>query len=293
MDPSCCPILVNDRAGALHNTPTPQQIQELAQEVGLNAEVIPTKSAEHMRQTLRRLVREGYPKATVVGGDGTVALAVQELAHSETALGIVPQGTFNNFAMALRLPADLPSALRVLKDGVVRSIDLGKVRDRYFTEAAGVGLFADALALYGPDASKSLIRVIRTIAHLLFSYRAYGIRLIADGKPIVERAVLCTVANTYRTGSAVPIAPEAKVTDGKLYVVIIGDLKRRELVPYFRAVLATRHLNLPKVTSLRAKEIRIETRRPMRVHCDDQIVGTTPVTILAEPKALKVLVERL
>jgi diacylglycerol kinase family enzyme len=75
MDPSCSPILVNDRAGALHNTPTPQQIQELAQEVGLNAEVIPTTSAEHMRQTLRRLVREGYPKPAVVGGDGTVALA--------------------------------------------------------------------------------------------------------------------------------------------------------------------------------------------------------------------------
>jgi diacylglycerol kinase family enzyme len=187
----------------------------------------------------------------------------------------------------------LPSALRVLKDGVVQSIDLGKVRNRHFTEAAGVGLFADALALYGPDASKSLIRAARTVAHLLFSYHAYGIRLIADGKPIVERAVLCTVANTYRTGSALPIAPEAKVTDGKLDVVIVGDLKRSEIIPYFRAVLATRHLNLPKVTSLRAKEVRIETRRPMRVHCDDQIVGTTPVTIQADAKALKVLVERL
>lgn len=293
MDPSCCPILINDRAGALHNTPSPQQLQELAREVGLNAEVIPTKSPDQMRQMLRRLVREGFPKVAVVGGDGTVSLAVQEIAHSDTALGIIPQGTFNNFAMALRLPTDLPSALRVLRDGVVRSIDLGRIRDCRFTEAAGVGLFADALALYGSDGSKSLIRAVRTAVHLLFSYHAYGIRLIADGKPIVERAVLCTVANTYRTGSAVPIAPEAKVTDGKLDVVIIGNLKRAELLPYFRAVLAQRHLNLPKVTSLRAKEVRIETRRPMRVHCDDQIVGRTPVTISAEPKALKVLVERL
>jgi diacylglycerol kinase family enzyme len=215
------------------------------------------------------------------------------MVHSQTALGIVPQGTFNNFAMALHLPTDLPSALRVLKDGVVRPIDLGRIGNRYFTEAAGVGLFADALTIYGSSTSKSLIRAIRTLGHLFFSYRAYGVRLIADGQPVVERAVMCAVANTYRTGSAVPIAPEAKVTDGQLDAVIVGDLKRRELVPYFRAVLARRHLSLPKVTSLRAKEIRIETRRPMHVHCDDQIVGTTPVTILAEPKALKVLVERL
>ncbi len=59
------------------------------------------------------------------------------------------------------------------------------------------------------------------------------------------------------------------------------------------AVVAKRHQNLPKVTSLRAKQVRIETRRPMRVHCDDQIVGTTPVTIEADPKALRVIVERL
>ncbi len=293
MDPSCYPILVNERAGALHNTPTPQQMQELAHEIGVNVQVIPTKSPEHMRETLRWLVREEYPRVAVVGGDGTVALAVQEVARTETALGIIPQGTFNNFAMALRLPADLPSALRVIRDGVVRPIDLGLVRDRYFTEAAGVGLFADALALYGSDTTKSLIRALRTAAHLLFSYRAYGIRLIADGNTTIERAVLCTVANTYRTGSAVPIAPEAKVTDGKLDVVIVGNLKRDELIPYFRALRETRHLSLPKVTSLRAQDIRIETRRPMRVHCDDQIVGTTPVTITAAPKALKVLVERL
>ncbi len=293
MDRSCCPILVNARAGAFHNSPTPQQLQELAQEIGLQAEVIPTETADEMRQILRRLVREEYPKAAVMGGDGTVALAVQEIAYSDTALGIIPQGTFNNFAMALRLPPDLPSVLRVLRDGAIRSIDLGKVRDRYFTEAAGVGLFADALAIYGSDPSKSLVRAVRTAAHLLLSYRPYGVRLVVDGETMVERAVLCAVANTYRTGSAVPIAPEAKVTDGKLDVVIVGDLKRSELIPYFRAVRATRHLSLPKVTSFRAKEIRIETRRPMRVHCDDQIVGTTPITVTAEPKALKVLVERL
>ncbi len=75
MDLSCCPILINARAGAMHNTPTPQQMQELARQVDLNAEVIPTQSAEHMRQMLQGLVREGYPKAAVAGGDGSVSLA--------------------------------------------------------------------------------------------------------------------------------------------------------------------------------------------------------------------------
>ncbi len=293
MDPSCCPILLNERAGAFTASPTPQQIQQLAGEIGLNAEVVLTESPQHMSTVLRRLVAEKVKQVAVVGGDGTVSLAVQELVHSRTALGIIPFGTFNNFAIALRLPMDLLSALRVLRDGDVREVDLGRVRNRHFTEAAGVGLFADALAIQGPNGHKNLFRLLHTGAHLLRSYRARRIRLIADGKPIVERAVLCTVANTYRTGSGVPIAPEAKVTDGKLDVVIVGDLKRGEIIPYFQAVRSTLHPNLPKVTTLQAKEVRIEAGRPMKVHCDDQIVGTTPVTIVAEPKALRVLVERL
>jgi diacylglycerol kinase (ATP) len=290
---SSCTILLNNQAGTLHSTPGVEQIRELAREVGLEADIVPTRSAQHMRSLLRQLVSENACQVAVVGGDGTVALAVQEVAHSKTALGIIPQGTFNNFANALHLPADLPTALRVIKDGFTREIDLGKVRDRYFTEAAGVGLFADALALYGPDPGKSAVRALLTLGRIFFSYRPHGIRLIVDGKPIVERAVLCTVANTYRTGSAVPIAPEAKVTDGQLDVVIVGNLHRNELIPYYRALLARRHLSLPKVNTLRATQVRIESRHRMKVHCDDQIVGTTPVNISAEPRALKVLVERL
>ena len=43
----------------------------------------------------------------------------------------------------------------------------------------------------------------------------------------------------------------------------------------------------------KGKTITIQSRRRMNVHCDDRVVGTTPVTIEARPKALKVLVDRL
>jgi YegS/Rv2252/BmrU family lipid kinase len=284
---------MNARAGALHATASLDQLREMVRQIGLNAEVTGTGSPEEMRETIRFLVKEGVERVAVAGGDGTVALAVQELAHSPTILGIIPQGTANNFASALRLPLDLPAALRVLQDGVLRHVDLGKVGDRYFTEAAGVGLFADVLALYGSGTNKNLLRALYSALRVVFSLQAQRLRLILDGEPHVERAVMCTVANTYRMAYAVPVAPGAKVTDGELDVVIVGDLKRSELIPYYRAVRAQVHMNLPKVTTKRAREIRIESRRRMNVHCDDQVVGTTPVTITVQPRALKVLVERL
>lgn len=202
-------------------------------------------------------------------------------------------GTANYFASALRLPHDLPSALRVLRDGDVREVGLGKVDGRYFTESAGVGLFADALALYGAGANKQFFRVLSAVVRVLLSFRAHRLQLTLDGETLVERAIMCVVANSYRMWLAMPVAPEAKLTDEELDVVIIGDLRRDELIPYYRAFRAQLQAGLPKVTTMRAREVRIETRRPMNVHGDDRIVGTTPVTISSQPPALKVLVDRL
>lgn len=288
-----CAILLNTRAGALKARPSVAQIRQMAEQIGLAAEVIAVPSAREMRPRVRELVRAGVGKIAVAGGDGTVSLAVQEIAHTDTALGILPQGTFNNFATALRLPLNLPGALRVLKDGHVHAVSLGKVGERYFTEAAGVGLFADALALYGEGGGKNFLRGLGTLLRLSFSVRARRLRLTLDGEFHAERAVMCTVANTFRMGYAIAIAPEAKLTDDVLDVVLVGDLTPRELVAYFRAFRAQLHPSLPKVTTLRAKQVRIETQRPLNVHCDDQLAGTTPFDASVQPGALKVLLDRL
>lgn len=287
-----CTILVNNRAGFLTST-TVEQLCQAAEQAELDCEVVPTHSPEEMCAVIRRLVAGGAERLAVAGGDGTIAHAVQVLAHQRTVLGILPQGTANNFATALRLPTDLPSAMRVLRDGEVREVDLGKVGSRYFTEAAGVGLFADVLALYGAGTNKNFLRALYAMTRVVLSMRAQRLRLYVDGELHVERAVMATVANTFRMGVSAPMAPCAKVTDGRLDVVVVGDLKRRELVPYYRAIRAQLHLDLPKVSSVQAREVRIEAARRMNVHADDRVVATTPVTITAQPGALRVLVDRL
>jgi diacylglycerol kinase family enzyme len=73
----------------------------------------------------------------------------------------------------------------------------------------------------------------------------------------------------------------------------LGDLSPRELIAYYRAFRAQLHATLPKVHLFKAREVHIETRHTLNVHCDDKVIGTTPVTIIAAPRALKVLVDRL
>lgn len=288
-----CVVLMNARAGALRRTADSEQMESIARELGVCVRPVRTGSIEEMRQQLRRLVAAGAERVAVAGGDGTIALAVQELANTRTALGIIPQGTANNFATALRLPQDLPSALRVLQDGVVREVGLGRIGDRFFTESAGVGLFADALDLYGAGSNKHIGKTLVAVVKLFLSLRPRTVRLFLDGELHQERAVMCECANTFRMGHNVPIAPGAILTDDVLDVMIIGDLNRYELLPYYRAIRAQTHVGLPKVLHLKAREIRIESHHHMNIHADDKVVGVTPATIYAVPHALRVLVDRL
>lgn len=285
-------ILVNSQAGSQHPTLTAAELRQAAAEMGMDADVIGTETPAQMDEILKRLIAMGAETVAVSGGDGTVARAVQTLAHTNTALGIIPQGTDNNFAAALKLPTDVRMALQIVKTGVCQHVDLGKVRDTYFTEAAGLGLFANFLALCNDEdgGTKSYVRAAYAAAQVFFSLRARRLRLTMDGKPYCERALMCTAANSNRMAAGVSVAPGASLTDGALDVVILGDINRFELVQYITALRAHKQKTSPQISRVRAKEIRVASGRPMRVHCDGQIIGKTPLTISADPGALKVLI---
>jgi diacylglycerol kinase (ATP) len=292
------PVFLNANAGVFSSSLSAEQMQIAAREAGVEVEPIVTDSTDEMTARLKQLVESKCERIAIAGGDGTVALATQVLARSSTALAIIPQGTFNNFATALRLPQDLPSALRVLREGEVRDVDLGCVEvsehhPRFFTEAAGVGLFADGLALYGKGSNKNFLRGLKAITRVLLSFSARRLELSFDGEKYSERAVMCICANTFRMAQGVPVAPGAKLTDGALDVVLVGDLSPGEVLSYYHAFRAQTHLDLPKITHRRARKITISGRRHMNVHCDDAFVGTTPATISSQPGALKVLLEVL
>jgi diacylglycerol kinase (ATP) len=288
-----CTIIANSKAGALKITPGADTISLVAKEIGLDAEVKYSGSPGEMKRLVNELVHAGVKKIVVAGGDGTVRLAVQEMVGSNSILGIIPLGTANNFATALYLPMDLRSALSTVKDGVVKEVSVGKIGNHYFTEAAGVGLFADGLALYGAGSNKNLFRALYAFIRLMFSFPRFRIKVTIDGKEIVDRAAMCTVANTFRLGSGWAIAPDAHLTDDVLDISVLGNLRRREIPLYYKAIRSQLQASLPKVRLEKGKVITIESLHTLNVHCDDRVIGTTPVTITVVPKAIKVMTGRL
>ena len=170
-------------------------------------------------------------------------------------------------------------------------VDLGRAAGQVFTESAGVGLFANALSLYGKH-NKSLWYGLRAIARTMLDFRPSRIALDVDGDRWEERAAWVVAANSFRMAQALPIAPNASLTDGKLDLVVLGDLQRNELIPYYLAIRRQTHLTLPKTRSCQALCVDLQARKAMPVHVDDRICGRTPTRFEIVPQSLRVLVER-
>src|SRR5204862_2762992 len=109
---------------------------------GWNVELRLTQGAGDARRLAREAVEQHIDVVIAAGGDGTINEVIQELAGSETALGVLPFGTVNVWARETNIPLDNTSACAVLLHGETRRIDLGKVNDRYFLLMVGIGLDA-------------------------------------------------------------------------------------------------------------------------------------------------------
>jgi diacylglycerol kinase family enzyme len=146
-------VVVNPRATATSE----RQRDVLAHALGSSAdlEVEETANRGHAAALACRAMRDKVDVVVALGGDGTVNEVVNGLLtdgmHQHVpAVGVVPAGSTNVFARALGLPNDPIEATGVLLDalrnGRRRQISLGRLEDRWFTFAAGVGFDATIVA---------------------------------------------------------------------------------------------------------------------------------------------------
>lgn len=119
-----------------------QQFHSLMDEAGVNYRIQKSASLEETEQYLQRAIEEGFDTLWIGGGDGTINNALNQTFGKNVAYGIVPMGTVNALAQALRLPLDPVEAVKYLLKAEPVAMDIGRVADRYFFLYATVGIHA-------------------------------------------------------------------------------------------------------------------------------------------------------
>lgn len=136
-------VILNPTAGNLEAV---RDCQERVESIVGGWPIRITSHAGEAEALARRAVEEGFGCVVAAGGDGTVNHVTNGIAGSNAALGILPMGTVNVFAMELGLPAnDLERCWEIIQTGNIRLVDLPSANGKYFVQLGGIGLDAQAV----------------------------------------------------------------------------------------------------------------------------------------------------
>jgi YegS/Rv2252/BmrU family lipid kinase len=258
---------------------------------GLTADVRATEGSGHAR-TLAQEARDAGARVVVAwGGDGTVNEVASALVGGVTALGIVPSGSGNGLASELRLPRDPAAALDVALDGAERVIDVGELDGRVFVNVAGVGVdarIAHRFAQWGAQ-RRGLRRYVECTFRELATFRADEIVMSVDGVVSSVKPLILALANARQYGNGALIAPQAKLDDGRLDLVVVGERSwlatARDVPKLFTGRIATaRGVLMSSIT-----ELVLSSSAPLVYHVDGEpCVGGTELRARVVPAALRV-----
>lgn len=248
----------------------------------------------------REAVAYRYDMAIAVGGDGTFGEVATGLAYSDVTLGLIPVGTGNVWAHMLNMPTWSPlnsdalmDAARVLVQGKVRRIDLGKADSRFFALYSGIGW--DATLTHQVEPHREIRRRLGNLTYLIaaatysLSLRGTRMTIVIDGKATRQRVLLILVTNVPVYG-AVWVAPQAKLDDGFLDVYIFKGENSLDAISHAVKMLVGAQAGDPRIEMYQAKRIEVYGEKNLPIHLDGDPAGKTPAVITVEHKALSVVV---
>lgn len=239
-------------------------------------------------------IREGIDGLVVVGGDGTINLAVQHLAGTGIPLGVVPAGTGNDFAGALGLPVlDPETAADVIDAGQLRTLDLGRViRDdhssQYFATVVASGFDSyvnDRANRMRWPRGEARYNLAILIEFVLLRSTPYTVEV--DGQRVDGPFVMATVGNTTSYGGGIPICPDADPSDGLLDVTVIRPAGRLRLLRLMSAVFKGAHVGHAQVETFRGRSIRLDAAG-ITAYADGDPMGELPLTVELVSRTLRV-----
>jgi diacylglycerol kinase (ATP) len=298
-------VIVNPAAGANSTHRKWPGIKNVLKNIGLSFDYQFTEGTGHGIEIARTAVDEGYDSLVAIGGDGTIhevanGILLTERTH-ETPLGIVCTGTGSDLARSIGISRDPARACTSLTGQRRLVIDVGLVKyrkkeqpcQRYFINSAGIGFDATVVA-----ATESLPKyfggTIPYLTGLLRSLLVYRNKMInlKIGNKIQEKVKVLSVviANGRYFGGGMQIAPEAKLDDNLLDMIIVGDFGKLELLSVFSRVYKGTHLTHPKVRLEKGTDISIDSSMKFLLHADGELLGEGPVQFSILPKALSLMV---
>ena len=275
-----------------------------------------TKSAGDGIDLAERAASAGRRFIIACGGDGTINEVANGILRSgeDVELGILPSGTGGDFRRTLAMPLGTREAAAALKNGETRRIDAGRVSftgndghpvTRYFLNVSSFGLAAAVLKRVKSakifdwmpvDGLRGRANFAVSTLQEVLDLDPVNIRVrIDDADEKTLRTVNFCVANSRYFGGGMMIAPEAKLDDGLLDIVNIGDISTAKILLKSYTLYRGTLNDLPEVKSTLAQKVEVSSADPsteILLETDGELPGKLPAVYEVVKDALRVRVPR-
>jgi len=246
-------------------------------------------------------VKEKFQIVVAAGGDGTINEVVNGIAGSNTILGILPLGSGNDFAKAMRYPKQFNQCLELLSNQGSRTIDLALIealnsvsekKSKYFINSVGIGLDAQVASEAGRiNWVRGLPKYSVAALNVVFGYKAESSWVSSAEFESVGKHLLISIGNGKSSGGGFYLTPEALLDDGMLDVCLAKNLSIFEILKIFPFVFLGKHARFQKIEMRRTTKLVVKTETDLPVHVDGEVLGLDirEVRIEAVPLAIRVL----
>ena len=280
-------IILNPTAGSPESL---RNWQERVESIARGCPIRVTSHAGEAEGLARRAVDEGFSRVVAAGGDGTVHQVANGLAGSNAALGLLPMGTVNVFAMELGLPLNnLSLCWDIIEDANMRLVDLPSANGKCFVQLAGVGLDAQVVKETSLASKRSFGPLSYLISAAQIAARQPPKLFIESEDASVDEGSFVLVGNGRLYGGPFPCFKRAIIDDGLLDVVVFKRLGYLEIIKYLQDVIFSPEIRAPEIEYFQTRRLRITSEQDVPLELDGELAHNCPVEFLIREKALGVL----
>ena len=280
MPADAIPLFVNPTAGRGRAGKTSASIVELLSAQGIDVQVVESRGVGDMEAQVLNRSQAGISTIIVVGGDGSVHEAVNGILRSnrQTAFGLIPLGTGNDFAKACAISLDWREACgqlaaRLQTGAARKAIDAGKMNERFFANGAGIGFDAkvNRMARRYRLPVGDLVYLLAVFEGIYDGVITPSVRMRFDGREIEGPVTLANVSNGPWVGGMFHIAPGARNDDGKFDLVYADPVSRLRVIGLLPRLIRGSHYAEPDIHTAAVRSFELESESALPSHLDGEV----------------------
>jgi YegS/Rv2252/BmrU family lipid kinase len=262
--------LINPISGTANKDYLPETIRQVVDSSIFDLSIRFTQRPNHAYQLAKEAAGNGYYGVIAVGGDGTVNETASALCDTNTALGIVPNGSGNGLARHLDIPMDINEALEIINNRNIGQYDYCTANDHPFFCTCGVGFDAQVSAKFAKSGKRGPLSYVKSAVSEYLKYRPQSYRITSPEGTIAEKAFIIACGNASQYGNNAYIAPNADMQDGLIDVTVILPITPLDTA-MLGILLFSRHIDQDtNIISFRTPSLTIERDKSGIMHLDGE-----------------------